>query len=62
VPDGRGASEYAFWELPNVIATPHCIGSSDTRSDASLLVMAENIRRIAEGKPPVNQVDKRLQY
>lgn len=62
VPDGRGASEYAFWELPNVIATPHSIGSSDTRSDASLLVMAENIRRIAEGKPPVNQVDKRLQY
>ncbi|HUS79023.1 MAG TPA: 2-hydroxyacid dehydrogenase [Patescibacteria group bacterium] len=62
VPDGRGASRYPFWELPNVIATPHNIGSSDTRSDASLMVMIENIRRVAEGRPPVNQVDRKLQY
>jgi len=45
-----------------VIATPHNIGSSDTRSDASLMVMIENIRRVAEGRPPVNQVDRKLQY
>ena len=61
-PEGKGASEYPFWELPNVICTPHSITSTDSRSDASLKIMAENIRRIADGRPPINQVDKRLQY
>lgn len=55
-------SKYPIWRLPNVIATPHNIGSTDTPSDASLCIIAENIRRIAEGKPPINQVDKNLQY
>lgn len=54
--------ERSFWRLPNVIATPHNIGSSDTRSDARLRIIAENIRRIAEDRPPINQVDKNLQY
>jgi D-3-phosphoglycerate dehydrogenase len=58
---GRGPA-YPIWELPNVIATPHNIGSSDRRSDAGLQIIAENIRRIADGKPPINQVDKTLQY
>lgn len=51
-----------FWELPNVIATPHSIGSSDKRSDTALRIIAENIARIAKGQPPINQVDKNLQY
>lgn len=54
--------KYAIWKLPNVIATPHNIGSADTRSDAGLRIIAENIRRVAEGKPPINQVNKALQY
>ena len=61
-PEGRGPSAYPFWELPNVIATPHNIVSTDSRSDAALRIMAENITRIAEGKEPINQVDKKLQY
>jgi len=61
-PEGRGPSDYPFWELPNVIATPHNIVSTDSRSDAALRIMAENITRIAEGKEPINQVDKKLQY
>ena len=60
-PSGR-TPDYPIWELPNVIATPHNIGSSDMRSDAGLNIIAENIRRITEGKPPINQVDKKLQY
>jgi phosphoglycerate dehydrogenase-like enzyme len=60
-PNGR-TPDYPIWKLPNVIATPHNIGSSDTRSDASLRIIAENIRRITEGKSPINQVDKKLQY
>ena len=61
-PEGRDPSDYPFWELPNVIATPHNIVSTDSRSDAALRIMAENITRIAEGKEPINLVDKKLQY
>ncbi|MGD2142634.1 MAG: 2-hydroxyacid dehydrogenase [Candidatus Bathyarchaeota archaeon] len=61
-PEGHGASKYPFWELPNVITTPHNIGSTDSRSDAALEIIATNIKRIFEGKPPINQVDKKLRY
>jgi phosphoglycerate dehydrogenase-like enzyme len=53
---------HSIWKLPNVIATPHNIGSTDVRSDAGIRIIAENIRRITEGKPPINQVDKNLRY
>ena len=61
-PEGGDASDYPFWELPNVICTPHNIGSTDTRSDAGIRIMADNIRRVREGRPPVNLVDKELRY
>lgn len=61
-PEGKGPSNYPFWELPNVIATPHNIVSTDSRSDTALRIMVENIIRIADGKEPINQVDKNLQY
>ncbi len=54
--------KYPIWKLPNVIATPHNIGSTDTPIDTGIRIIAENIRRVAEGKPPINQVDKTLQY
>ena len=60
--EGRDASEYPLWELPNVICTPHNIGFVDVSSDAGLKVMVENVNRIREGRPPVNQVDKELRY
>jgi D-3-phosphoglycerate dehydrogenase len=60
-PSGETPS-YPFWNFPNVIATPHCIGSTDISSDAGLRIIAENIYRVADGKTPINQVDKRLQY
>ena len=56
------APDYPIWKLPNVIATPHNIASTDTRSDADLEIIAENIRRIYDGRQPTNQVDKKLQY
>jgi len=61
-PEGMDASRFPFWELPNVICTPHNIGSTDSQSDASLEIMVENILRIRDGRPPINQVDKRLRY
>ena len=57
-------SRYPFWELPNVIATPHSIGFADFTkySENSVRIIVENIRNIANGKPPINQVDKEYQY
>lgn len=60
--EGNEASEYPLWELPNVICTPHNIGFVDVTSDAGLGIMVENINRIRDGRPPVNQVDKELRY
>jgi len=53
---------HEFWKLPNVIATPHNIASTDAGMDAELRLAAENIRRVPEGKPAINQVNEELQY
>lgn len=60
--EGNSAAKYPFWELDNVICTPHNIVSTDFQSDASLEIMVENILRIREGKEPINQVNKALRY
>ena len=61
-PEGKGASRYPFWELPNVICTPHNIGSTDSQSDAGLEIMVENILRLRDGRPIINTVDTKLRY
>ncbi|MBD3205294.1 hypothetical protein GF319_02980 [Candidatus Bathyarchaeota archaeon] len=61
-PDGEGPSQYPFWDLSNVICIPHEIGFTNTRSDAGIKVIVENILRVKEGEPPINLVDKELQY
>ena len=60
--ENKPASAYPFWELDNVICIPHNIGSTDHQSDASLEIMVENIKRIRDGKTPINLVDKQLRY
>ncbi|MHA1987419.1 MAG: NAD(P)-dependent oxidoreductase, partial [Promethearchaeota archaeon] len=57
-------SKYPFWELPNVIASPHSIGSAEITkfSENAVRIIAKNIGNIANGKPPINQVDKEHQY
>jgi phosphoglycerate dehydrogenase-like enzyme len=54
--------QYPIWTLPNVLATPHNVGATDAPSDAALRIIAENIRRVADGRPPINQVDRHLRY
>jgi len=63
-PELNKPSRFPFWELPNVIATPHNIGFADFTkySEKPVRIIAENIRNIAEGRPPINQVDKEHQY
>ncbi len=55
-------SRYPIHKLENVLATPHNMGSTDTRSPKTLEIIAENITRTAKGEVPINQVDKALQY
>lgn len=47
-----------FHALPNVLATPHVSGWTDGMLQARAAVIAENIRRIARGEPPVNLVPR----
>jgi phosphoglycerate dehydrogenase-like enzyme len=46
----------AFHELPNVLMTPHVSGWTEGMLDARASLIAENIRRVAEGEPPLNLV------
>jgi phosphoglycerate dehydrogenase-like enzyme len=45
-----------FHELPNVLMTPHVAGWTDGKLEARATVIAENIRRVAHGEPPVSLV------
>ena len=56
-PDGWGMpSRFSFEELDNVIMTPHVAGWTDDTVARRVDVMAENVRRVAAGQAPVNQV------
>ncbi len=63
-PDEDQPAHFPIWELPNVIATPHNVGFNERTafSDNALKIIAENINRLAQGKEPINQVDKKHQY
>lgn len=49
-------ANYPFWELPNVIMTPHIAGTTDETFDHRINDVVENIKRLAEGKPLLNVV------
>jgi phosphoglycerate dehydrogenase-like enzyme len=45
-----------FHELPNVLMTPHVSGWTGGMIEARARLIAENIRRIASGEPPLNLI------
>jgi phosphoglycerate dehydrogenase-like enzyme len=47
-----------FHDLPNVLMTPHISGATEGMLDARARVIAENIRRVAQGKVPLNLVPR----
>lgn len=49
-----------LWTLPNVLVTPHLASIAIPKSGAAQI--AQNIRRIREGLPPLHQVDPRRGY
>jgi phosphoglycerate dehydrogenase-like enzyme len=51
-----------FYELPNVIVTPHTSWSSGRVLDRSVELFCDNLRRYAAGEPLLNVVDPRQGY
>jgi phosphoglycerate dehydrogenase-like enzyme len=62
-----GAALDVFWEEPidpkdpllaldNVIATPHHAGATFEAQENLAAMVADNVRRVAAGEPPINQV------
>lgn len=54
--------ESPFWELPNVIVTPHNSWSSPQTRGRAIELYLENLRRFVQGEPLLNVVDKNLGY
>lgn len=51
-----------WWDLPNVIITPHTSFSSPSIRDRSIALIRENLRRFKSGEPLLNRVDRALGY
>ena len=55
-------SESPFYDLPNVIVTPHTSWSSGRVLDRSVELFCDNLRRYAAGEPLLNVVDPTAGY
>lgn len=52
----------SFYDLPNVIVTPHTAWSSGRVLDRSVELFCDNLRRFAKGEPLLNVVDPHAGY
>ncbi len=55
-------ANHPFYDLPNVIITPHVAATTDRYDDRALDVFIENLRRYLAGEPLVNVVDAKRGY
>jgi phosphoglycerate dehydrogenase-like enzyme len=51
-----------YWDLENVIVTPHTSGAMDDYWTPLVALFAENLRRFERGEPLLNVVDKKAGY
>jgi phosphoglycerate dehydrogenase-like enzyme len=51
-----------YWDLPNVIVTPHVSGAMEDYWTPLIALFAENLRRFERGAPLLNVVDKVFGY
>jgi hypothetical protein len=51
-----------YWDLPNVIVTPHTAGAMADYWTPLLSLFAENLRRFERGQTLLNVVDKQAGY
>lgn len=54
--------DHPLWKAPNVIITPHCSGNSSHYYERVLKILSYNLRRLSQGLPLVNKVDRVLRY
>ena len=50
-------STYPFWELDNIIMTPHHSGATEGTRNRRAQTVAENIDRLTCGQPLINVID-----
>ena len=55
-------AESPFWDLPNVIITPHLAAISPVYLDRALQLFAENLAAFMDGKPLPTIIDKDRGY
>jgi len=53
---------HPLWSMPNVIVTPHIATSSDYRSDRTVTLVVENVRRYVRGDRVLSVVDLAAGY
>ncbi len=51
-----------YWDLPNVIVTPHTSGAMEDYWTPLVALFSENLRRFERGQPLLNVVDKAAGY
>ncbi len=51
-----------YWDLPNVIITPHTSGAMEDYYTPLVALFSENLRRFEQGQPLLNIVDKAAGY
>jgi phosphoglycerate dehydrogenase-like enzyme len=51
-----------YWDLPNVIVTPHVSGAMEDYWTPLVALFSENLRRFEQGEPLINVVDKTAGY
>ncbi len=51
-----------FWDLPNVVVTPHLAGSSTQKERRCAEILRENILRLQRGEELINLVDKQAGF
>jgi phosphoglycerate dehydrogenase-like enzyme len=56
------APDSPYWDMPNVIVTPHTSGAMQDYWTPLVELFAENLRRFERGEPLLNVVDKVLGY
>jgi phosphoglycerate dehydrogenase-like enzyme len=54
--------QHPLWSMPNVVITPHIATSSDFRSDRTVTLVAENVRRYVRGDAMLSVVDLAAGY
>jgi phosphoglycerate dehydrogenase-like enzyme len=54
--------ESPFWDMPNVIISPHSASTADTENAKLTDIFVDNIHRYLEGKTMRNILDKKTLY